>query len=435
MRQIEVVLYVRKWKDVISKRSCRWNQSHSECSKATSNPSKVTSALWKQLSEECDTNIKAPLSHATYPTDKKVSPNERNTSINNSSFQSQDLWHTLHCPASLQNDFNHQIMQKDPWEPLTTDQGSHDLTDIFNSNFTDDIFRKSNTDVNVISIIGNEENIYPSFFKDMSDNKFDSSVTCVDVNDSTNPISQLFPSNPCLADSIWNESSKTPADSAFPFTSGKDSCGLHTSMSWDNAISSGSQKRVLQDLETNNQCSVIGPPKTCHPYSLRTARDFVSSHKLPSSCNAGVPESYSNQGATVVFPQKQHTDLVALMQELSMIVGATDAGHLLQDGSMLHAYTQQKTPVMTPVTTTSKGCVFCKNNNYHSTFYKSHSLKPVRLIQIPLPHQSQQLTFPRMQPTTVAQLPDTEAGLLSEPIGTELCKKTRMNVVIVSVLC
>lgn len=56
------------------------------------------------------------------------------------------------------------------------------------------------------------------------------------------------------------------------------------------------------------------------------------------------------------------------MQELALITNEADESKLQQHNSTL-------TPFQSPPPTPTKGCVFCKNNCYHSTFYKSHVLK------------------------------------------------------------
>lgn len=69
------------------------------------------------------------------------------------------------------------------------------------------------------------------------------------------------------------------------------------------------------------------------------------------------------------------------MQELSVLNESRDAENNPFAGNMPQTYSQQKTVDPSALAQPNKGCVFCKNNNYHSTFYRSHALKvPVNVL-------------------------------------------------------
>ncbi|KAG7170670.1 uncharacterized protein LOC121864194 [Homarus americanus] len=372
----------RREMDTDTPRSCRWSPSISECNKVINPPSKITSALWKQLSEDCDVNnlCSPPLTNAISATDNRISSNEQDSSLNKSLSvsQSQDFWHTpLSSNDSLLQAELIPVIQREVWEPLTNHgQIPHDFTDFLASSPPGNVITQSTSSVDMFPTIGNEENICPSFAKGIGKCRNESGLIATDLNDSTNPKSQLFPSAQDVPRNLWNTNTKMPSDSTFT-SSVTDTYRPQNPLPWDHIMSSLSQRGVLQDIGNMSQPSAMAPPKVCHPYSLQTNRDFITSHELSLPRNAPLTESYGSQG-TAFQPQRQHTDLVALMQELALVSGARDVAHLSYNGNMLNSYTPPKSPVMSPANSPTKGCVFCKNNNYHSTFYKSHTLKDER---------------------------------------------------------
>ncbi|XP_071537705.1 uncharacterized protein [Panulirus ornatus] len=361
-------------------RPCRWSQSLSECSKDINNSQKLTSAFWKQLIEENDlSTIHIPSStQSASPTIEKSLPAEKDVASKSLLPQSKstDFWQLEQSPSKTLNLDKKQL--KDPWVPLINpSQISCDMRNSLNSSLAGNAFRQSSPNVDKIPAIGDEENVCPTFTRFVGTCKNESGLVSAGPMDSKNSKSDLFPSYQSLTDSLWDTNTNISCGNSFPLApGGADSYGLSNSSSWDHLLSSLSQRQVLQDIGNTNQPSVIAPPKVCHPHPFQTPTDLTAPHEpsLPYSISAH--ESFSGQGTPSFHPQRQHTDLVALMQELSVVSAARDAGHLPYSGNMLQTYPHQKTSTITPGSV--KGCVFCKNNNYHSTFYKSHILKDER---------------------------------------------------------
>ncbi|XP_053652264.1 uncharacterized protein [Cherax quadricarinatus] len=278
-------------------RSYRWNNSHSNSNKGATTSPKITSSLWKQLSEECD-SVKTPGLHSSCLTEN-LSPSEKDVSFNSSSSasHSQDLWHTQQSPASGQSDVTFQVIHSDPWETLTNQtKASRDLTELSISNLTSSAFRQSDIDVNRIPKIGTEENTSSLFTKDVRYGKYEPGVIGTELNEPTNPASQLFPSHSYPPSSIWNENTEIPTNSSFPLSSSQnESFKLHNSLAWNNIMSSVPQRSVLHDIGNVNYPSVAAP-----------ASDFTC-QKLPSSYNASAPELCDSQRTIAFHPQKQHT--------------------------------------------------------------------------------------------------------------------------------
>ncbi|XP_018018779.1 uncharacterized protein LOC108675289 [Hyalella azteca] len=74
------------------------------------------------------------------------------------------------------------------------------------------------------------------------------------------------------------------------------------------------------------------------------------------------------------FPCRgQNAELVSLMQELAVVQNIEVPAMQLRSPPA-----KPSAPVTDVNDSPNKGCVFCKNNGYHSTFYKAHSLKDER---------------------------------------------------------
>nr|XP_027234683.1 uncharacterized protein LOC113826019 [Penaeus vannamei] len=99
---------------------------------------------------------------------------------------------------------------------------------------------------------------------------------------------------------------------------------------------------------------------------------YSNSTSPASTCFPVCSPQNTFQGTEPVFSQEtQQPDLVSLMEELSLNETFNYGQGNNRSWTSQHAI--QKNAV-----TSVKGCVFCKNNNYHSTFYRSHSLKDDR---------------------------------------------------------
>lgn len=290
-------------------RPCRWSQSLSDCSKDINSSPKLTSAFWKQLIEENDiSNICIPSSQSASPTFDKSFPAEQNATPNSSLPQpkSSDFWQVQQSPSEALNT-NKKVL-KDPWEQLINpSQVSCDTKNSLNSSLASNVIKQSGINVDRIPSIGDEENIYPTFPRVIGSCKNESNFIAAGRKDSKNPKSDLFPSYEGLTDGIWDTSINTPYGNSFPVTSGEaDSYGLNNSSSWDQILTSLSQRQPLQDIGNTNQRSVIAPPKVCHPHPFQAPTEFTSSHEPFMPYSVSAHESYNGHG-TAFHQQKQHT--------------------------------------------------------------------------------------------------------------------------------
>ncbi|CAL4069010.1 unnamed protein product, partial [Meganyctiphanes norvegica] len=103
-------------------------------------------------------------------------------------------------------------------------------------------------------------------------------------------------------------------------------------------------------------------------FSNENSFDSLGMHSNMSSPPSGHSTPYRYENISLDYNSGSQnflhsTDLVALMEELAVTVKGTDNDY------------RPRIPTNMPQTPEIKGCVFCKNNGYHGTFYKSHMLK------------------------------------------------------------
>ncbi|MPC13633.1 hypothetical protein E2C01_006373 [Portunus trituberculatus] len=98
-------------------RSCQWSQSSSESSKSLNSPPKITSSLWKQLSEEQDLSKTTFSPFTNSLTDNNLSSEYEINSNFLSSTKYEELWKSPSC--DIDTDVG-QLGKRSPWDPIAT---------------------------------------------------------------------------------------------------------------------------------------------------------------------------------------------------------------------------------------------------------------------------------------------------------------------------
>uniref|UniRef100_A0A0N7ZCV9 Nanos-type domain-containing protein n=1 Tax=Scylla olivacea TaxID=85551 RepID=A0A0N7ZCV9_SCYOL len=352
-------------------RSCQWSQSSSESSKSLNSPPKITSSLWKQLSEEQDLSETTFLPFINSLTDNNVSSEYEINSNFQSSTKYEEVWKSPYHDSDTDVA---QLGMRNPWDPITsTNQRSSNLHHLglsnsarHSSNITEDIYRKSE-----------KENIFLTCTKAVG------SKSCynplLDKKDSISLSKEMLFPQQSLSSNVWNTNPRAPYGSpSQDALTGSDSYGIGVnSVSWEPVHSV--LRPATKDIGNITNSLYSDSQKIDNLYQSQASSD-LSSHQNSLPFSLSPRDSYCNQQATTsnFQPQKQHTDLVALMQELSFLTDARGMGNLSYNNSALPTHPSQKPATATSLPFSTKGCVFCKNNNYHSTFYKSHVLKDER---------------------------------------------------------
>ncbi|XP_050726054.1 uncharacterized protein LOC127003418 [Eriocheir sinensis] len=354
-------------------RSYLWSHSTPEISKSLNSPPEITSSLWKQLSEERNSSrVKLPsftdsLTKDSAPTGEPGA----NTNFSPFTIKSKDVWKV---PSPEPEEVGDHLGVKSPWEPLnssrqksctfTTFQGSNSPNSARQSAYIDeDLYGKSDKE-NVFPVhskaVGHDKNAYTAF---------------QDKRESISLSKEFLPlEQHSLSSNVWDTNLKLPCESSSLGTvSGSNSYGLTgDSQSWEPV--SSSFRPALRDIGNLNNSALPSAYQKINNNYIPTPSDF-SSHLSTGPFSSPAHDSHCNQEPTYSYQsQKQHTDLVALMQELSLLTGGKDMGNL----SYSSTHPCHKPSPAYQSSLASKGCVFCKNNNYHSTFYKSHVLKDER---------------------------------------------------------
>lgn len=343
-------------------RSCQWSQSSSESSKSINSPPKITSLLWSQLSEEQDLSETTFLPFGNSLTDNNVSSEYEINSNVLSSTKYDEVWKS--SPGDL--DIT-QLGVRNPWDLITSTNQSrssnlHHLvlpsSAGHSGDITEDIYGESKKENHFFmhtKAVGSKNSYHPLLDKKDS----------ISLSKETLLPQQNLPSN------VWTTNPRAPY--------GSDAYGLGVnSMPWEPVQSA--LRPALKDIGNISNSLYSDSQKIDNLHQSQISSE-LSSHRnsLPFSLPLH-QDSYCNQQAinSNFQPQKQHTDLVALMQELSFLTDARGMGNLSYGNSALPKYPSQKPTPPISVPMSNKGCVFCKNNNYHSTFYKSHVLKDER---------------------------------------------------------
>ncbi|XP_063603283.1 uncharacterized protein LOC134779208 [Penaeus indicus] len=341
---------------------------------ASTTEPQLTSALWKKIIQENPLDIKSTSVYNEYSlTDvrsdhiqgysQEVKASEpvtqatcfhecdRNTSTPLSNF---DISTVLHR--------NEVVLPPDPFKKLK------DANDIWESStprhslYVDqhgnNIQTASDNTINFDSLESNQNQNDSGIYLDVEQKEIQGASSLLFSTQSINNIwgapgsTSIQDHNTSTTDIQPQEYSKISATAWDHFLSGQPTLNTKYNVGSDNHFSNLSSRSRFQNLQSNYN-NLTSPVNTCFPV-----------------CS---PQDTFQRSEPVFSQENQQPDLVSLMEELSLNETFNYGQGNNRSWSSQHA--MQKT---TGSITSIKGCVFCKNNNYHSTFYRSHSLKDDR---------------------------------------------------------
>lgn len=266
-------------------------------------PPKITSSLWKQLSEEQDlSEIHFPVFTDNFAEDN-VSPSDYDGNSNFLPYpKSQEMWKV--SSSDLDSEVG-QLGLRNPWEPITsTSNRSGNLSYIasglpssakHSGAITEDIYGKIE-----------KENIFPTYTKAVG-NKSNYNAL-LDKRDSTSLTKDLLPLHQGLSSNVWTANLKAPfGSSSQDALTGNDSYGLSGNpISWEPVPSF--LRPTLRDIGNLSNSLPTGPHKIDNLHLIQTPSEF-SSHQSSLPFSNPHHDSYCNQQATTsnFQPQKQHT--------------------------------------------------------------------------------------------------------------------------------
>ncbi|KAK4300046.1 hypothetical protein Pmani_027724 [Petrolisthes manimaculis] len=272
----------------------------------------------------------------------------------------------------LNSSFFSSSLQHNPWDTPTSPLNkslSSTKTPGFN-NLPPIGFQRGSKQfsTNDMNNLGNEENIFPEFLREHRSGNID---TGVQLHDQFVPTKQNFqPYSDLFSNSRDRDENTLPAGNRLTCVEGADV--LREDISSLELLSHFSQRQALRDIGNTSYAASSQKinPSSGFQAPLRKDASFQEPFLQNNETQFGPYNSYL---ATKKQPQKEQTDLVALMQELSLLSTARDPNNEMPSGNI-------RSPLGQPNVQASiaRGCVFCKNNNYHATFYKSHTLKDDR---------------------------------------------------------
>lgn len=256
---------------------------------------KITSSLWKQLSEERNRiGLKLP-SFTDNNMTEDTGEHEGDTSF--SPFKYQDVWKV---PSDTESDVLHSDVQmRTPWESLTSKERSCPLPRFLDSSspkaghfdsIENDLYRESDKE-NAFPVppkaVGYERKAYDAY---------------LDKKNSV-PLSKEFQMQQHGLPNVWG--AKSSFDGSSQAIPGSDSYGLHLGDSKPWEAVSLSSRPALRDV--SNQCYSVPSAHQKNNFThIQTPTDFSSLSSSPFSAPAHA--SYCNQEPTYNYQsQRQHT--------------------------------------------------------------------------------------------------------------------------------